>query len=215
MYITNLSSQIRDPNRVNVSIDGKYRFSLDIAQVTDLGLKEGQEINEVRLGQLEQESAFGKLYARSLEYCLGRPRSRREMSDYLYKKTRPRRVMSRTTGKARMIEGISTEVTARVLERLIEREYIDDEKFAAYWVECRNIRKGTSQKKLRLELMQKGIDAAVIDRVLRDSERDETEDLRRVIAKKAKRYTDERKLIQYLMGQGFAYENIRNILNED
>lgn len=69
MKITTLTAQIRDPERVNVSVDGKLRFSLDIAQIIDLGVKQGQEIDEARLAELEEESQFGKLYARALEYA--------------------------------------------------------------------------------------------------------------------------------------------------
>ena len=38
MKITDISLQARDKNRVNVSVDGKYRFSLDIFQVGELAL---------------------------------------------------------------------------------------------------------------------------------------------------------------------------------
>lgn len=46
MKITNLTAQQRDPNRVNVSVEGKYRFSLDIAQIVSLGVKVGREYTE-------------------------------------------------------------------------------------------------------------------------------------------------------------------------
>ncbi|HEU4830551.1 MAG TPA: hypothetical protein VFS65_00050, partial [Candidatus Saccharimonadales bacterium] len=73
MKITSLSLQARDKNRVNVSVDGVYRFSLDVFQVGELGLKIGKEYEESELLALESESQFGKLYARALEYCLMRP----------------------------------------------------------------------------------------------------------------------------------------------
>ena len=57
--ITALSVQTRNPNRVNVSVDGKYRFSLDISQVTDLGVKVGRCVTAVELAELEAESQFG------------------------------------------------------------------------------------------------------------------------------------------------------------
>lgn len=79
MRITSISVQARDPNRVNVSIDGKYRFSLDVFQVSELGLKVGTELSEDRVSELEAESQFGKLYARALEYTMIRPRSVKEM----------------------------------------------------------------------------------------------------------------------------------------
>lgn len=214
MKITHLSSQIRDPHRVNVSIDGKYRFSLDVAQVIDLGVKEGQEIDEARLGQLEQEGEFGKLYARTLEYCLIRPRSRREVNDYLYKKARPRQVVSKKTGKKHTVEGVASGVVERVSARLAERGYVNDEKFARYWVENRNIRKGSSFKKLEYELVQKGVAHSTIEAVLSETDRDEHSELYKIAEKKISRYTSKDKFIQYLQRQGFRYSDIMDMISE-
>lgn len=89
MKITSITPQKRDTNRVNVSVEGKYRFSLDAYQLTELGVKVGGQYDENELIALEQESQFGKVYARALEYCLMRPHSAREVQQYLYKKLGP------------------------------------------------------------------------------------------------------------------------------
>src|SRR3989344_3448166 len=99
MKITSIAIQAKNKNRVNVSVDGKYRFSLDVFQVGDLGLKTGKEYTEEELDALETESQFGKLYARAMEYCMMRPHSAREVRDYLYRKTRTTKVKSRSTGE--------------------------------------------------------------------------------------------------------------------
>ena len=91
MKITSISVQQRDKNRVNISVDGKYRFSLDLSQLTELGVKTGNEYTETELADLENESQFGKLYMRALEYSLMRPHSQYELSQYLYRKTRDTR----------------------------------------------------------------------------------------------------------------------------
>ncbi|HTK39895.1 MAG TPA: RecX family transcriptional regulator [Patescibacteria group bacterium] len=212
MKITDISVQAKNPNRVNISVDGKYRFSLDIAQVIDLGLKKGQEIDEAALAEYEQESAFGKLYARALEYCLMRPHSAREVRDYLWKKTRATKYKSRRTGQIMEREGVSTALTERVYARLEERGYIDDEAFARYWVENRNQIKGASRRKLSSELMQKGVSSGIIEAALSASERDDTSELAKIIAKKRNRYPDEQKLIAYLARQGFSYDDIKSAL---
>lgn len=111
MKITSISTQRRNKNRVNVSVDGKYRFSLDSYQLIELGVKVGREYDEKELVSLEQESQFGKIYGRALEYCLMRPHSVREVQQYLYKKTRPKRDK---TGELR--PGIAPEITARVFD---------------------------------------------------------------------------------------------------
>lgn len=207
MKITALKMQVRDKDRVNVFIDEKYRFSLDIIQVAELGIKNGAEYTEEELVELENESQFGKLYTRSLEYALIRPRSQREMRDYLYRKTRDSRTK---TGDIK--KGVSKELTERVFNRLFEKGYIDDMKFASFWVENRNVRKGSSMRKLQMELHGKGVDAAIVEQVLASTERADTDELQKIIAKKASRYDDVQKLTAYLVRQGFRYDDVKEAL---
>lgn len=209
MRITSISVQARDKNRVNVSVDGKYRFSLDILQLGELGIKTGKEYTEAQLAALEEESQFGKLYTRTLEYVLTRPRSQREVRDYLYRKTRDTRTKQGTIRK-----GATKELTERVFDRLIEKKYIDDEKFAIFWIENRHVRKGMSRRKLSAELSAKGVDRGIIESLLNVSERSDAEEIKKLISKKASRYDDEQKLIAYLARQGFAYDDIKHALQD-
>lgn len=207
MKITGLSVQVRDNQRVNVMVDGVYRFSLDINQVAELGLRVGREYAEEELTTLEEESTFGKVYTRTLEYMLMRPHSSKELRDYLYRKTRPRR-----TRTGAIVPGVSAVVTQRVYDRLMEKGYINDEAFARYWVENRNLRKGISQRKLRSELLSKGVDISVINVVLQGVDRDDRSELLKIIERKSARYPDEQKFIAYLVGKGFSYDDVKNTL---
>lgn len=207
MKVTALTSQQKDKNRVNVMVDGKYRFSLDVFQVADLGIRVGKEYSDAELTALETESQFGKLYARALEYCLMRPHSAREVRDYLYRKTRDTRTK---TGGVK--KGAPVALTERVFERLSDKGYINDEKFALYWVENRNLTKGASRRKLQAELQAKGVDRAIVDRLLTESVRTDESELEKVLAKKRARYPDEQKLMQYLARQGFSYDDIKAAL---
>lgn len=209
MKITNLTSQQKDKNRINVFVDGKYRFSLDIFQVGELGIKAGKEYSDAELVELETESQFGKVYTRALEYSLSRPHSAKEVRDYLYRKTRDSRTK---TGEIK--KGVSPEVTQRVFDRLVERGYVSDEKFTKFWLENRNLKKGTSQRKLVAELRSKGVETSIIETFLADSPRSDSEELQKIIAKKRSRYPDEQKLMMYLARQGFSYDDIRVALAE-
>ena len=215
MKITNLSTQQRDPNRINVFVDDKYRFSLDVSQVVSLGVKIGREYDEQELAELEQESQFGKLYGRALEYCLMRPHSAREVRDYLWRKTRATRYRSKKTGELKERPGVSRVLVDRVYKRLVEKAYIDDEKFTRYWVENRNQTKGMSRRKLEAELRAKGVANDIIERNLRDSLRNDTDELQKIIAKKRRRYPDGQKFMQYLARQGFSFDDIKAALRED
>ena len=215
MKITAISSQQKNTDRVNVMVDGKYRFSLDIFQVADLGIRVGKEYTDEELTELETESQFGKTYARTLEYCLMRPHSAKEVRDYLYRKTRTTKLRSKKTGELYDKPGVSSAITGRVFDRLVEKGYIDDEKFTRYWVENRNLTKGASKRKLINELRVKGVEQSIIEKHLSESVRSDEDELAKVIAKKRNRYPDNQKFMQYLARQGFSYDDIKTALAED
>ena len=208
MKITAISMQKRDNNRVNVSVDGKYRFSLNTYQLVELGVKVGRNYDDAELVVLEQDSQFGKLYGRALEYCLMRPHSAREVKDYLYRKTRPSRSRN---GELR--PGVTSEITLRVYDRLVEKGYIDDTKFTKYWVENRSLAKGVSSRKLISELRAKGVSGEIIEQSLSETERNDSEEIQKIITKKRLHYPDNQKLIAYLARQGFNYDEIKKALS--
>ena len=215
MKITDISLQSYDKNRVNVSVDGKYDFSLDISQVVDLGIKAGQVLSKEELASLKQESEFGKVYARVLEYVLMRPRSSSEVRDYLYRKTLARKYKNRKTGKLAEKPGVAKTVAERVFAKLQARGYIDDQKFANWWVENRHQAKGVSMRKLRSELVAKGVVNVIIESAIAESSRNDSSELAKFIAKKRRRYPDEQKFMQYLARQGFSFDDIKTALRRE
>ena len=106
-----------------------------------------------------------------------------------------------------------------VINKLTDLKIIDDERFARFYVENRNRAKGISEKKLRLELRNKGVLDATIQEVLGENEfgekaRDDKTEIQKIIQKKRRRgYTDD-KLKQYLLRQGFSYDLIIDELNQ-
>ena len=213
--ITDIKQAVKNPNRANIFVNGKYRFSLDIFQLTQLNVKIGAKFSKVEIENLEQQSEFGKLYALALNYCLMRPHSEKEIRDYLWKKTLNRKLKNHKTGKFYDKKGVSKLSVEQVLDRLIEKKYINDEKFARFWIENRNQRKGSSIKKLKSELFSKGVSSEIIEQILENSKRNDSEEIQKIIAKKAKKYSDEKKLVAYLARQGFSYDEIKKALSKD
>ena len=213
--VTDIKQAIKNPNRANIFVNGKYRFSLDIFQLTQLNVKIGAKFSKVEIENLEQQSEFGKLYALALNYCLMRPHSEKEIRDYLWKKTLNRKLKNHKTGKFYDKKGVSKLSVEQVLDRLIEKKYINDEKFARFWIENRNQRKGSSIKKLKSELFSKGVSSEIIEQILENSKRNDSEEIQKIIAKKAKKYSDEKKLVAYLARQGFSYDEIKKALSKD
>ena len=109
--------------------------------------------------------------------------------------------------------GVAQDIADRVYDRLVDRGYIDDEKFTRYWLENRSAVKGVSRRKLIAELRGKGVEQRIIDALLPYSARHDTEEVDKIIAKKRSKYPDEQKFKQYLMRQGFSYDLIQSKLN--
>lgn len=233
LKITGLKQGVKNSNRVNVYVNEKYAFSLDLAQVVDYKLKVGREMSAEELTELRKASEFGKLYQRTLEWVLIRPRSVRETRDYLLRKrksvfrepsaTNEERCERaspvttapwdadelRSTGESERVREEYSEFSEQIIARLIEKGYLDDRKFAEWYVENRFVKKGISGKRLKMELIKKGISSDIIDEVL-DLRNDE-EEILKIIAKKRAKYDDE-KLINYLVRQGFSFQLVKELV---
>lgn len=208
--VTKINPGVRDQNRVNVFLDGHFAFSLDVTQVIDFGVKVGQKITPERLTELQTASEFGKLYQRTLEWALTRPHSVLETKNYLKRRQIKRRQLNRqrVRDEKKPLNEFEDEVVELVVERLIERGFLNDQKFAEYYVENRYIRKGISQKRLRLELRQKGVEQDIIANALEKIPRPEDEEIKKIIAKKRRKY-DDFQLIGYLVRQGFNFQQAK------
>ena len=195
--ITSLKQGVRNPERVNVYVNDKFSFSLDVSQVVDFKIKIGRTVSEEQLAEFKKASEFGKLYQRALEWVLVRPRSEKETRDYLYRKIFEKK--------------LDKKYIDRIIEKLKNKNYVNDENFARYYVENRFVKKGVSRKRLKMELMKKGVSRDIIEEVLAASDRSDEEEILKIIAKKRAKYDNE-KLTTYLCRQGFSYELSRELV---
>lgn len=188
--ITALSAQVKNPDRVNVFIDGA--FAIGLALPVAVGLRLGQEISQAELEQLDHRDEVHRARERVLGLLARRPRSSTEIKRYLRR------------------QEIDDESIQTVIDDLTEAKLIDDDAFAAFWVEQRETFRPRSRLALRQELSRKGVDRQIVTEAL--SELDEAEIARRVAQKQAGRWRglpeDEwrAKMTRYLMRQGFPYD---------
>ena len=247
--VTNMKQGIKDENRVNVYLNGKFDFSLEISQVVDFGIKVGKILSEEEVETLRKASEFGKLYQRTLEWVLSRPHSIKETRDYLRRRKAHREFDNKCRAETREykkehkdenpyrnpdnldengrlkfknspwakntteLPEISDENIEAVMNRLIERGYLDDAKFAKYYVENRFVKKGISERRLREELKKKGIKKNDIEMAFYEVPRNDTEEIKKIIAKKRKKY-DDYKLVRYLVRQGFDFQLAQSLVRE-
>jgi regulatory protein len=212
---------VRDKTRVNVFIAGRFVFSLALTQIADNGVKVGMEVSEEEERRLKGESEFSKAYQWALQWVMMRPRSTKELEDYLMRKSRPtkRRGLDRDGNLVmRESSGLTPEVVERVKATMLEKGYVDNEKFARYFIESWRIRKGASRKWFILKLREKGVEQEIAERVMQELEeqgrgRDDMEEIQKIIAKKRRKY-DDWQMTGYLVKQGFNMADAKRAIEE-
>lgn len=196
--ITGLTVQKRNPNRVNVYLDGEFGFGL--ARIVAAWLKVGQELEPERIETLLGEDALEKAYQRAIKFLSYRPRSEREVAQNLRKHEVP-------------------EVAIEdVLGRLREKNYVNDADFARMWVENRSAFRPKGRRALRMELRQKGITDTAIEVAL------ETLDEERLAFQAARKKTSQlrradnqefrKKMYGYLARRGFNNDAISPVIRK-
>lgn len=191
--ITALEQQKRNKERVSVFLDGEFAFGLNYEVAA--GLRVGQELSDDAIAQLQDQETMSQARQSAFHYLSYRPRSVAEVRRNLLRKE------------------YDEIVVETIINDLIERDYLDDEEFAAYWVEQRESFKPRSRLALRQELYEKGVARAIISRAVQDV--DEGEAARRAAERRASRWSDlsadefHEKMIPYLQRRGFNYRIAR------
>lgn len=201
--ITAVEPQARDPERVNLFLDGRFAFGLARSVLVDAGLRPGDRVDPEQVAHLLQREALHGALQQSFAYLSFRPRSEQEMRRYLEQK------------------GHAPETVDGVIARLRELHYVDDEVFALSWVENRQRFRPRGAHLLRTELRQKGIGREVADQAIADAGADERALARDTAEKKAAGlkaadYQEfARKLGGHLLRRGFAsdvvWETVRDL----
>lgn len=197
--ITDIRSQVKRADRYSIYVDGKYSFPLGESELLNTGIRIGQEFTQSELDALKDRAIVDKGYDRALNLIMRRPRSEWELRDYLKRKA------------------YSPEATDTILNKLSERGFVDDADFAQRWVESRRLLKSTSKRRLTQELRQKRVPDEIIQLTLENDEADELDILRELILRKRKqsKYSDDLKLKQYLVRQGYNYGDVKSVLDEE
>lgn len=195
MRITAIRAQKKNRERANVYLDGEYAFSLHKLLAARLAV--GQELSEQEIQQLQAQDLVEKAYERALRYLAYRPRSEREIRQYLQKKA------------------VDSQTVDAVVARLRRVHLIDDVAFANFWIENREAFRPRGTWMLRGELRQKGVASEVIEQAL--SQHDEEQSAFMAGERAMRRYrtldrdTFYRRMLGYLQRRGFTYSLARRV----
>jgi len=200
--ITALERQKRNPERVNLSLDGAFAMGLPLNAVADFGLRVGKTLTPAQIEELKELDDTAKATDSAIRLLTSRPRSVREIRDRLKRKQ------------------FDDETIDRVITRLRDWRYIDDEAFARYWVENRESNRPRGRRLLEHELRLKGVDRDTVAEAIDDAEIDERTGALEIGRAKLRSYRNEegsvarRRLGAFLARRGYGYEVVKSVLDE-
>ncbi len=202
MEITKISVQARNPERVNLYVDGKFYRGLDRLVALKLGLKSGLTLNPQLIDRLETTQSENSAWEWALRSLQVSPKSVRDMRMKLKRKFEP-------------------ELVESIMKKLEDADLLNDERFAERLVGDL-IRRGTkSKKEIALKLRQKGIADNVTKQALDQVESDADAALKLALIKNRSLKEDlswrERyeKIASYLARKGFPYADIRKTVTKE
>jgi regulatory protein len=197
--ITAIESQQKNPQRVNIYLDGEFAFGL--TSILAAWLKVGQELEEEKIARLKNEDDNEVTYQKALHFLSFRPRSSAEVRQNLLKR------------------GISEPLAEETVNRLKEAGLVNDEAFARAWVENRNTFRPSGISALRLELRRKGLSDEIVQSVMETQVNEEN--LAFVAARKyarrlmgLERPEFRQKLGGFLTRRGFSYNVVAPVVSE-
>lgn len=156
------------------------------------------------------DTLYQKLLNAGFRFVSYRPRSEKETRDFLERKLKKQKVY------------FDPKVFEKVIARLYELNYLDDAKFAAWWVENRSAHRPKGKKALEIELRGKGIQADLIEEVLSENQESgsEKELALKAIRKKLELWQKlpllerKKKLYGFLARRGFKSDTIDRVIDE-
>jgi regulatory protein len=198
--ITALKINKRTDEQMIMFLDGKFALSLDTEVATREGLKIGQELSQEQLEALVKNSSLANCLNVAYRYLSYRQRSEAEMKERLQRR------------------GFEKSQIEIVINKLKEKNLLNDTAFAQFWKENRDTFRPRSKRLTRLELRKKGVADAIIDEVTEQS--DDLESAYNAALSKAQRLPHQeyevfyRRLGDYLKRRGFNYSVINQTIKK-
>lgn len=214
--ITSVEPQTKNPHRFNIFLDDAFAFGTDEDLVVEYRLIAGKLLDTADVDKLLFETEVGKLAERMYRLWNIRPRSEKEVRDYLKNLSFKRKIKGR--------EEISEAAIELLINKLKQKGLLSDEQFAKAWVEARRKSKKKGKLALKAELYQKGIDQEIIKEVLEANGESEKTLATQALEKKMKVWENlprlelKKKAYEFLLRRGFEYsvvkETIENLLKK-
>jgi regulatory protein len=197
--ITALTAQKKNPNRINVFLDGEFAFGLE--RIVAAWLKVGQELSEEKISHLLKEDTREIAFQKAMHFLSYRVRTEKEMRQNL------------------LSHEFDNELVDEIISKMKEKGLLNDLQFARAWIDNRNQYRPRGQKALAVELQQKGVSREAIEEALEEMG-DELGLAMSAGRKYAQRLGNDdwnlfrQKLSAYLGRRGFSYDIVKDAVRQ-
>lgn len=150
---------------------------------------------------MDKPQIIERYYNLSIRYLSYRPRSEKEIIDYLTKKK------------------IDEQIQSQIIEKLKKYNFINDIEFVNFWIEQRIKFKHKPLRAIEYELKQKGIDRNLIETAMEKFDKNvfDLENAKKLAERKMDFYRNldpkkrREKVMNYLLRKGFSYDVVKKI----
>ena len=202
--ITDIQIQKKHPKRRSIFLDGEFFCGVSEEVAAKFHLKSGMQIDENKLKEMLHEEELSKA------------------KNYVYGILARRMYTSKEIRNKLLEREYTDEIIQEVIATMERYGYVNDQFYAAEWIQSRMNAKPKGKIALRQELYLKGVDKSIIEEAISEAFDDSKEnDMALDLAKrKIKSYSSsdpavvKRKLQSFLLRRGFRYETVREVIEK-
>ena len=192
--ITAIEPQIKDKERCNVFIDGRFYCGIKLEVAIKYRLKAGMQIEKSRLDEIQLETEKSQALDKAMTHLSASMKTKKQISDFLAAK------------------GYTAGVISYVLEKLEYYKFVDDEAYCRAYIQGAS---GKGKRAIEADLIKRGAEKSAIESALEDYEEDVTE-AEKVLEKymRGKQFSRENlyKGFKYLLSKGYGYDTAKAAL---
>ncbi|MDD8017895.1 MAG: RecX family transcriptional regulator [Bacteroidota bacterium] len=204
MIITKIERQKKVSSRRSIFLDEKFAFGISDDVLLKFSLYEGQELTEEEISEITKAETEFSVKSAALRFRSYRPRSTKEVKEYLQKK------------------GFDESMIATTIEFLAVNSLLNDEEFARMYCRDRLHLKPIGKLAMQQQLFKKGIPKEHIQKIILEfySHDVEKELATKEAEKKYKRsrslppLTIKRRVYEHLIRHGYDSSLSRSIVNQ-
>lgn len=198
MFVTAVTETTR--KKVKIEFDHQFTLVLYKGELKAFSLREGAEVPDDTIERIEDQILKKRATKYAMNLLVKKDYTSKELTDKLTK------------------AGYTENSAGAALAYVSSYHYVDDLSYTRRYLETYSDRK--SIKKMQMELRQKGISDELFTQARDEAQmEDESDTLRYYAQKKARsldlsQNKDRQKLLRFLVGRGFPFSAVREMLEE-